>query len=93
MSSHDAAGLFVNVDGGQFIKLMTDNRGIQAMLSGINTAIDMNSIIKSVDGDMAIITPSLGQSSFQLMMAAKLKTLIGLLTLTIGNKAFHLVDK
>lgn len=73
MSGHDAAGLFVNVDGGQFIKLMTDNRGIQAMLSGINTAIDMNSIIKSVDGDMAIITPSLGQSSFQLMMAAKLK--------------------
>lgn len=73
MSNQDAAGLFVNVDGSQFIKHMTDNRGIQAMLAGINTAIDMNSIIKSVDGDMAIITPSLGQSSFQLMMAAKLK--------------------
>lgn len=73
MSQQDAAGLFVNVDGTQFIKLMTGNRGIQAMLSGINTAIDMNSIIKSVDGDLAIITPSMGQTSFQIMMAAKLK--------------------
>lgn len=73
MSQQDAAGLFVNVDGTQFIKLMTGNRGIQAMLSGINTAIDMNSIIKSVDGDLAIITPSTGQTSFQIMMAAKLK--------------------
>lgn len=73
MSKQDAAGLFVNVDGTQFIKLMTGNRGIQAMLSGINTAIDMNSIIKSVDGDLAIITPSMGQTSFQIMMAAKLK--------------------
>lgn len=52
---------------------MTGNRGIQTMLSGINTAIDMNSIIKGVDGDLAIITPSLGQTSFQIMMAAKLK--------------------
>lgn len=73
MSQQDAAGLFVNVDGTKFIKLMTGNRGIQIMLSGINTAIDMNSIIKGVDGDLAIITPSLGQTSFQIMMAAKLK--------------------
>lgn len=73
MSQQDAAGLFVNVDGTKFIKLMTGNRGIQAMLSGINTAIDMNSIIKGVDGDLAIITPSLSQTSFQIMMAAKLK--------------------
>lgn len=73
MSQQDAAGLFVNVDGTKFIKLMTGNRGIQAMLSGINTAIDMNSIIKGVDGDLAIITPSLSQTTFQIMMAAKLK--------------------
>lgn len=73
MSQQDAAGLFVNVDGSQFISLMTDNRGLQAMLSGINTAIDMNSIIRSVDGDMSIVFPSLGQQSFQVLMAAKLK--------------------
>ena len=73
MSQQDAAGLFVNVDGNQFIHLMIGNRGIQAMMSGINTAIDMNSIIKSVDGDLAIVTPSMGQSTFQIKMAAKLK--------------------
>ena len=43
------------------------------MLSGINSAIDMDNIIKSIDGDMTIITPSLGSDSFQLMMAAQLK--------------------
>ncbi len=73
MSQKDAAGLFVNVDGSQFVSLMTDNRGLQAMLSGINTAIDMTSIIRSVDGDMSVVFPSLGQQSFQVMMAAKLK--------------------
>ncbi len=73
MSTEDAAGLFVNVDGSQFIKLMTGNRGIQALLSGINTAIDMNGIIQGVNGDMAIITPTLGNSSLQIKMAAKLK--------------------
>ncbi len=74
LSAGDAAGLFVNVDGTQFIKLMTGNRGIQALLSGINTAIDMTGIIKGVDGDMTIVTPDLGQSSFQIKMAAKLKS-------------------
>ena len=72
MAKTDVLGMFMNVDGKQFMKLISDNRGIQAMLSGINEAIDMNNIIKSVDGDMAIVTPSIGDGNFQLMMAAKL---------------------
>lgn len=72
MAKEDVLGMFMNVDGKQFMKLISDNRGIQAMLSGINEAIDMNNIIKSVDGDMAIVTPTIGDGNFQLMMAAKL---------------------
>lgn len=73
MSDTDAMGLFMNVDGTQFINLMRQNRGLKAMLSGINAAIDMDNIIKSINGDMAIITPSLGGDNFNLMMSAKLK--------------------
>ena len=73
MSDKDAVGMFLNVDGRQFIELMRRNRGLKTMLSGINSAIDMDNIIKSIDGDMTIITPSLGSDSFQLMMAAQLK--------------------
>jgi hypothetical protein len=75
MPDSSAMGLFVNVDGKQFIKLMRQNRGIQAMLAGINAAIDMDNIIKSINGDMAIITPSLAEGNFQLSMAAQLKNL------------------
>ncbi len=73
MSNTDAVGIFMNVDGTQFIQLMRQNRGLKAMLSGINSAIDMDNIIKSINGDMAIITPSMGGDNFNLMMSAKLK--------------------
>lgn len=72
MSKNDAMGMFMNVDGKKYMKHISENRGIQAMLSGINEAIDMNNIIRSVDGDMALVTPTLGTGNVQLMMAAKL---------------------
>lgn len=73
MGQNDAVGLFLNVDGRQFIDLMRQNKGIKTMLAGINAAIDMDNIIKSVDGDMTLITPALGADNFQMMMAAKLR--------------------
>lgn len=73
MSASDALGIFLNVDGSKFINLMRQDKGIQAMLAGINAAIDMDNIIKGVDGDMAIITPTMSQDNFQLTMAAKVK--------------------
>lgn len=72
MSKSDFLGLFINVDGNQFHKLVTQNRGIAAMLAGINAAIDMDNILKSVNGDLAIAIPSMGGDSFSLRMAAKL---------------------
>jgi hypothetical protein len=73
MSDSDAFGLFMNVNGSQLIELMRQNRGIRTMLVGINSAIDMDNIIKSIDGDMALITPDMGTKKFQMMMAARLK--------------------
>lgn len=72
MSKDDLLGLFLNVDGNTFHKLIIQNRGISAMLAGINAAIDMDNILKSVNGDLAIVTPTLGKDNLTLMMAAKL---------------------
>lgn len=73
MAKNDMIGMFLNVDGSKFIKLMQQNRGLQALLAGINSAIDMDNIIRGVDGDMTIIAPSLGNDNFQMTMAAQLK--------------------
>ena len=71
MAKNDMIGMFLNVDGTKFIKLMQQNRGLQALLAGINSAIDMDNIIKGVNGDMTIIAPSLGSDNFQMTMAAQ----------------------
>lgn len=54
MSSDLLGGMFVNVDGSKFLPLIQDNSGLQALLTGINTAIDLDNIIKSINGDMLI---------------------------------------
>ena len=72
MSQDDVLGLFLNVDGKQFHSLLIQNREATAMLAGINTAIDMDNIIKSVDGDLTLVTSSLGSDNLHMMMAARL---------------------
>ncbi len=72
ISQTDAMGLFMNVDGTHFVRLMQQSPSFKKMLQGINAAIDMNNILKSVDGDMAVITPTMGDNHFQIKLAAKL---------------------
>jgi len=72
MSADDAVGAFINVDGSQFIGLLHSNKPFQALLAGINTAIDMDNIIKSIDGDMAIVMLQNSNGGSSLRMSAKL---------------------
>lgn len=65
-------GMFMNVEGGRFITLLRDNRGIQALLAGVNRAVDMDNIIKSVDGDMSIVVPVYAPDHVEMSMAAEL---------------------
>lgn len=73
MPAEAMLGMFLNVDGERFINVMRDNKGLQAMLAGINRALDMDNIIKSVNGDMAIVIPEWSEDKIDLSMAAKLK--------------------
>ena len=72
MPADALAGIFMNVKGEQFLPMMQSNRSLQTLLMGINQAIDMDNIIRSVDGDMAIVLPSLTDNNMQMTMAAKL---------------------
>lgn len=66
------AGIFMNVAGSRFLPLVQSNQGLQTLLMGINASIDMDNILRSVDGDMSIVLPTLGANHMQMMMAARL---------------------
>lgn len=72
MSEKDVIGMFLNVDGKYFHKLITQNRGISAMLASISAAIDMDNILKSVDGDISILAHSINKDNLNMVMAANL---------------------
>jgi hypothetical protein len=72
MPSDAVVGIFMNVDGRKFLPLMQNNRGLTALLAGINEAIDVNSIMNSVNGDMNIILPTMDDKSLEMMWGAKL---------------------
>lgn len=72
LSAGNVASVFVNVDGEQFLPLLRNNVGIQTMLAGANAAIDMDNILKSVDGDMAILFPDYKGEEAALSILAKL---------------------
>lgn len=72
MSTTDALGAFMNVDGRQFIELLHANKAFQALLAGINTAIDMDNIIKSIKGNMAIVMPQYSDNGTAMRMSATL---------------------
>lgn len=72
MADSSAIGLFMNVDGKNFLKLMQQNKMLLQLMSGINTVIDINKIVGCVDGDMAVIVPRQSDTNPQLMWGAEL---------------------
>lgn len=73
MSSDDMIGMFVNADGLKLLPVFQQDKEFQALLTGINTAIDMDNIIRSVDGDLTIKIPKMGEKNTSISMTAQLK--------------------
>lgn len=65
-------GMFMNVDGRQFLPIMQANKSLQALLTGINTAIDMDNILRSVYGELVIATLSDATDRLSMGMTAEL---------------------
>lgn len=72
MGQFDFMGLFMNVDGKKFFPILQQSTSLQALLAGVNQAIDMNAIIKSVNGDMYVGMPKYQEDKLNLTMAAML---------------------
>lgn len=66
-----SVGLFTNVDGKQFLPLLHDNKSMQALLVGINTAIDFDNITRSVDGNLFLVSSGMLSSKLNLTMLAR----------------------
>ena len=50
--------LMMNAEGALLLRILRQNNALQALLTGINTAIDMDNIMRSIDGDMAYMADS-----------------------------------
>lgn len=72
MPDNAAFGMFMNVDGKDFIGLLHSNKSLQALLTGLNTAIDMDNIIKSIDGDLSVVMHQFGDDNAAMQMSAQL---------------------
>ena len=62
MSSDAALGVFVNVDGHDFIDMLRKDQMFQTLLAGMNMAVDMDKIIGSMNGEIAVVLPRMFNS-------------------------------
>ena len=67
-----ALSVFMNVDGQQFINLLHANKTFQSLLLGMNMAVDMDNIIKSINGDAAVVLNNVSDIGKGLRMCAQL---------------------
>lgn len=63
-------GLFANIDGKEFLPLLQKSKPLQTLLVGLNTAIDFDNIIKSVNGDFALMSSRLSTENLNMTMLA-----------------------
>ncbi len=73
LSDKYAASLYANVSGKEFLPLMQSNKALQALLTGLNMAVDLNLIINSINGDMVMASNAHGAAQ-DITFAAQLCT-------------------
>ncbi len=78
LSGNALLTMVMNVNGKNFVPIMLHNKALQLLMAGVNTVIDMDNILKSVDGDMMVALQPLDEgSNLEMTMSAQL-----------GNTAF-----
>lgn len=60
-----------NVDGKRFLPVLQQSRGFKDLLTGANTAIDMNSVINSLDGDLMLSFSAMDERNMRMVMGAQ----------------------
>jgi len=72
-TSPAALTFFANMEGDKLLGIVRDNVVLSAMLTGLNTAIDMDNIIRSIDGNIIISTSTYVSGQAYLSMKAQIK--------------------
>ncbi|MFC2812514.1 MAG: DUF4836 family protein [Prevotella conceptionensis] len=72
-TSPAALTLFANMEGDKLLGIVQDNVVLSTLLTGLNTAIDMDNIIRSVDGNIIISTSTYASGQANLSMKAQVK--------------------
>ncbi|MCR4853193.1 MAG: DUF4836 family protein [Prevotella sp.] len=63
--------ILMNADGEQLLPMIQQNKGLKVLMAGVNTAIDMDNILRSVDGDLCFSISALSESSMRMSMGAQ----------------------
>ena len=64
--------IFTNANGNDFVEMMHNSPSLGVMLAGLNTAIDMDNILRCVNGDILIGVESYSEKNIKMTMAAQL---------------------
>lgn len=70
ISSDDLLSVACNVDGKDFIGLLRNNREFRTLLAGANTAIDIDMMIKGINGDIVMSVPAMKASKLDFRLIA-----------------------
>lgn len=68
----DAFAMIMNVDGNEFLPLLHRSKALQALLVGLNTAIDFDAIMRSVKGGMIVKSGGFNSDALSLSMLAEM---------------------
>lgn len=74
MENNAMAALFLNTEGERLLELLKSNEGSKMLLTGVNTSIDMDNILRCVDGDFMFMLSSLQGQRPEMAMGAQLKS-------------------
>lgn len=72
MTDSTAVALFVNTDGTTLLHLLRSSYATKMLMTGMNTAIDFDNIVRSIDGETALAVASMSTSNPSFRMDAKL---------------------
>lgn len=64
--------IFMNVNGRDFVDMMHNSASLGVLLAGMNTAIDMDNILRCVDGEMVFGIDAFSDKNISMSMAAQL---------------------
>lgn len=72
--SNSLCAIFMNVQGNDLVNMTHNSKQLGMMLAGVNTAIDMDNILRCTNGDFALSIDSYSDTNASMSIAAKLSS-------------------